>query len=167
MFSSLCDSIRGNAWMVHHEWRQRGSTNVQERLYPAVCRLAVSPLCFLELLSITDLRASSLCRVGLFGLEVLMLERQGRGVTRPLHWKNNKCERAWLWPASRLCATLLVNFRQQRKWCRLVRRLASYPPRVTRIWWSSPVNAEDCFWSHPAGSRLQLSVLVYDRPFVR
>lgn len=39
---------------------------------------------------------SILCRVAAFGLEVLMLKKMGRGVTRPLHWKNNKCTWAWL-----------------------------------------------------------------------
>lgn len=76
--------------MVHHEWRQRGSINVQKteaiQSGSSVSRFVVSSLRFLELVNIADRRASfPEPRVALFALEVLMLERQGRGVTRPLH----------------------------------------------------------------------------------
>lgn len=122
--------------MVHHEWGQRGSRNVQkQRLYPvARASLRVSPHRYVSSSCGASWTGEHPFPAVLFNLEVLMLERQGRGVTRPLRWKKqNKCRWAWLHPCvTLLCEISLVAEGQQRKWCRSC-PATSFSLKLTRI----------------------------------
>lgn len=132
-FSSQCASILGDAWMVHHEWRQRGSINVQKAATipsgSSVSRWAVPSPRFLEPVSIADRRASfpsrgsprSVWRCWCWG---------GRGGASPdlCIEKNNKCTRAGLQACVTPTWRAIGQRSQQRKWCRLPHR-----PILTRI----------------------------------
>lgn len=148
MFSSLCASILGDAWMVHHEWSQRGGTNVQKTV-TVLSRFALGfglAVLFPRAGEHHGPRSIFLKpgRVVRFGDADAGEPGEGRHPTSAL--KNNKCEWAWLRPASRLSAEVA---------------LTSDLPRLTRIHrWAR-------FCLQPAGPHLQLAVLVYDRSFDR
>ena len=74
--------------MVHHEWGQRGSRNVRGALAVARPCLGEPPRRYVPPRAGEHHGPRSILirpRVASVGPEVLMLERQGRGVTRPLH----------------------------------------------------------------------------------
>lgn len=80
--------------MVHLEWRQRGSINVQKYVHYTQ-RLELLPACLIVTfpragehrgpVSILSEPLVALFGFFFFGGVLMLLERQGRGVTRPLH----------------------------------------------------------------------------------
>lgn len=121
-----------------HSWRYMNGASWMEAARQHKCaesrddtrrlaRLAVPSLGSPASVSAAVRRASfSQPRVASLGLEVLMLKRLGRGVTRPLHWEKKKTRKkknklVHVGAASR-CVTptwiLIGRHRKHRKWCR-------------------------------------------------
>lgn len=103
---------------------------------------------------------SILCRVAAFGLEVLMLKKTGRGVTRPLHWKNNKCTWAWLRGTSLVRKTSLAEVVNRGSGVVWLIESCLFTGADTH----SQLSSSCSFRPLPAGTHLELQVLVYGQP---
>lgn len=159
MFSSPCVSILGDAWMVHHEWRQRGSIRVQETAtIPGGLSVSRFHRCFIELVSIA-VRRASFPSLGSRRSNWRCWCWRGWGGASPdlCIEKNNKCTRAWPQTASLLRECPLVAQGKQRKWCLLPRRLPTYGS------WHAFTGQHSLLFLSPP--RPWLPVPVYDQPF--